>query len=224
MGDPPRQRSKFHGPSHPWQKARIDEEKGLKKDYGLANKREIWKAKSLLTNFTGQSKRLIAATSGQAAKEKTQLLQRLVSLGLANTNTKLEDVLTLSTKNILDRRLQTIAFKKGLARTVKQARQMIIHGHVIVGEKKITAPSYLVNIAEEGHIKFDANSQFSDSMHPERVQAKPVVAEAKEEKSEEAAEEKPKTEKKTHKKKEESKSEAPKAEEKKEEVKAEVKE
>ena len=108
MGDPPRQRSKFHGPSHPWQKARIDEEKGLKKDYGLANKREIWKAKSLLTNFTGQSKRLIAATSAQAAKEKTQLLQRLMSLGLANTNTKLEDVLTLSTKNILDRRLITL--------------------------------------------------------------------------------------------------------------------
>jgi small subunit ribosomal protein S4 len=223
MGDPPRQRSKFHGPSHPWQKARIDEEKGLKKDYGLANKREIWKAKSLLTNFTGQSKRLIAATSAQAAKEKTQLLQRLMSLGLANTNTKLEDVLTLSTKNILDRRLQTLAFKKGLARTVKQARQMIIHGHVIVGEKKITAPSYLVNIAEEGHIKFDQNSQFIDSMHPERVQAKPVAAEVKEESSEEATEEKSK-EKKVHKKKEESKSETPKAEEKKEEPKTEAKE
>lgn len=211
MGDPPRQRSRFHGPSHPWQKARIDEERVLRKDYGLKNKKEIWRAKSLLSTFTDISKRLISSTSRQAEKEKQQLLQRLVSLGLANVSSKLENVLTLSTKNILDRRLQTIAFKKGLAKTARQARQMIVHGHIMVSGKKITSPAYIVNIAEESQITYAPNSDFADPMHPERPQAKSVVMETKEEKSE--SKEEKKTEKKTHKKKEETK-----AEEKKEEA------
>ena len=77
MGDPPRQRSNFRGPSHPWQKARIDEERILKKDYGLVNKREIWKANSLLSNFARQAKRLIASSTKQGETEKEQLLKRL---------------------------------------------------------------------------------------------------------------------------------------------------
>ena len=41
MGSPKKQRKKYSKPSHPWQKARIEEEKALKKEYSFKNKKEL---------------------------------------------------------------------------------------------------------------------------------------------------------------------------------------
>lgn len=64
----------------------------------------------------------------------------------------LDNVLALDVKDILDRRLQTIIFKKGIAHTPKQARQLIIHGKVLIDNRKIIFPSYIVLLEEEGKI------------------------------------------------------------------------
>src|SRR3989344_1339576 len=122
MGDPRRIRKKYQGPKHPWNKARIDEETQLRKDYGLKNKQEIWRFVSKLKSFTNQAKKLIIARTTQAEKERKQLIARLNKLGLVSTDAQLDDVLGLSVRNFLDRRLQTQIYKKGLARSVKQAR------------------------------------------------------------------------------------------------------
>ena len=56
MGDPKQPRKKYDTPRHPWNKARIDAEKEIKKDYGLKNNKEIWKFNSKLKSFTSAIK------------------------------------------------------------------------------------------------------------------------------------------------------------------------
>lgn len=218
MGAPRKQRSKFSGPSHPWNKARIDEEKEISRDYGFRNKSEIWKVNSLLRNFRTQAKQIIATRTEQAEKEKELLLKKLRNLGILNQDSTIESVLGLTMKDILERRLQSVVYRKGLARTMLQARQMIVHEHICVGENKITSPGYLVRLSEEGQIKFCSSSSFEDEMHPERVQEEklPKKPEDKEEKSGQDSNKKEKKE--TKKTKSPDKKKESKAEEKKEET------
>jgi len=170
MGSPRRPRKKYSKPSHPWQKERIEEEKKLIEEYGLKNKNEIWRASSLLKNFTLQAKTLIIETSVQAEIEKNQLLKKLFSLGLVEEGAKLEDVLSITVKRILDRRLQTLVYKKKLARSINQARQFIVHRHIVIGDRKIIMPSYLVTREEEAFIGFISKSPLFNQDHPERVE------------------------------------------------------
>lgn len=169
MGDIKKKRKKYSRPSHPWQKERIDKEKELLKEYGLVNKKEIWKADSMISNFSNRAKKLTALKTEQSNKESKQLLSKLISIGLLEENSKVGDVLILNTKNMLDRRLQSIVLKKNLAKTSNQARQFIVHGHISVGEKKIRSPSYLVLKKEEELVNFIENSNLASLDHPERV-------------------------------------------------------
>lgn len=169
MGSPKKQKKKFSKPSHPWQKERILAEKDLLKTYGLRRKYEIWKMNSILKNFTNQAKNLITTKKQQSDKERTQMLTKLSSLGFIESNSKVDDVLSLTLKDVMERRLQTLVFRKNLARNIKQARQFIVHEHISIGNKTITAPSYLVHLKEEGNIQFAQSSAFIDPNHPERL-------------------------------------------------------
>ncbi len=136
---------------------------------------------SLLRRFKQQAKNLIARTDAQSKKEEKQLIDRLVKLNLVKENAKMDDILGLDIKNVMDRRLQTQVFSKGFARSTKQARQFITHGHVMIGEKKITIPSYLVRQDEENIIKFDERSSLISPEHPERAVIKKGKPETKKE-------------------------------------------
>ena len=136
MGDPKKQKKKFSSPGHPWQKDRIEEEQELLKQYGLRRKYEIWKMDSLLKKFLHRAKIIIGEKSSQSDLEKKQMLDRLSSLGLLKKDSKVEDVLNLKLKDVLERRLQTLIVRKKMAGTMRQARQFITHEHVAVGEKK----------------------------------------------------------------------------------------
>ena len=141
MGDPKRHRKKYKGPRHPWQKQRIEEEK------------ELWKMESMLRRYRAQARRLIGMRGEEGEREKKQLLESLYRLGLLGKDVKLDDVLSLTIKDIMERRLQTQLVRKKLANTIKHARQLIVHGHVIVGEKVITSPSFIVPRELESKIK-----------------------------------------------------------------------
>jgi len=165
MGSPRRQRKKFSKPSHPWQKERILAEKEILQGYGLNRKYEIWKINTILKNFTRQAKNLVTTKNPQVEKEKGQLLTKLTSLGLLGKDAKIEDVLSLTLNNIMERRLQTLVYRKNMASTFKQARQFIVHEHISVGDKMIKAPSYLVPLEEENHIQFAQGSIISNASH-----------------------------------------------------------
>lgn len=194
MGNPRQLRKKYQGPGHPWQKQRIEEEKSLVRDYGLKNKQEVYRANSRVKTYMDTAKRLIAATGAQADKEREQLLSRLVRLGVFPEGSGLDNVLSLTTQDILERRLQTLVCRKGYARTMRQARQFITHCHVMVGDKVVTAPGYIVLKEEESSITFHPRSVLASEEHPERARPEPVAEAPAEE------EEKPKKAKKAAKK------------------------
>ena len=152
MGHPRRITKKYSSPKHPWRADRIAEEKEIERKYGLKNKREIWKGHAVLRAGRQQARSLLAQRTPQAEREKTQLIARLVRLGLLNQDSGIDDILALKTEDFLNRRLQTIIFKKGMASTVNQARQFITHGFVTIRGRKVTAPSYIVKVEEEAQI------------------------------------------------------------------------
>lgn len=153
MGDPKRIKKKYETPGHPWRKERLDEELKLMGDYGLRNKREIWRASSQLRKYRSMARSLYTAVGQRRAEEEAKLMGRLYRLGLLPQQATLDDVLRLSVRDLLERRLQTIVYRLGLAKTVYQARQLIAHGKVFVGERKVKAPSYQVLRGEEESIR-----------------------------------------------------------------------
>lgn len=169
MGSPKQIRRKYEGPRHPWQRKRIESEKGIFKEYGFVNKAEIWKMTSLLKGFAYQAKRLFAVKTMQGELEKRQLFQRLEKIGLLKPGSALDDILGLTIDDLLNRRLQTLVYKKGLARTIKQARQFIVHNHITCGGQLITVPSYLVPVGNEATISFLQCSTLAKEDHPERI-------------------------------------------------------
>ena len=187
MGHPKRIRKKYDKPTHPWQKLRIEEERKLRKDYGLKSKREIWKAETKLRNIRRQARLLLARVDEQAKVESEQLINRIVRFGMSGAGIHLEDVLSLSLRDILKRRLQTLVTTKGFANTPDQARQFITHGHIWLNNRKVTIPSYLVPIEEEDQISFNQYSAIADESHPARIQ--PEKEEISEEITEEVQEE-----------------------------------
>jgi len=169
MGDPKKIKKKFAKPRHPWQKARIEEENILTREYGLKNKREIYHLNALVSRIIDHFKSLNVVTSAQAQLEKDQLLARVKRLGLIDADKDLSSILDLRIKNALDRRLQTLVFKKKLARTIKQSRQFITHRHVLVNGIVVDAPGYIVPVADENAIAFIPRSPLFSEMHPERA-------------------------------------------------------
>ncbi len=172
-----RQRKKYLRPSHPWEKDRMDAEDAVLGKYGLSRKMEIWRAQTLLRNFRGQARNLLAASGTQAEKETKQLLTRLHRLGLVGAAATLDDVLGLNIDKLLERRLQTIVQRKGLAQTMKQARQMVTHGHIAISGRRVNVPSYLVPISEEPQIGYAAGKPFL-GVKPGETPAAPVAEKA----------------------------------------------
>lgn len=168
MGDPKKQRKKYSRPQHPWRRARIEEEKILFEEYGFRNKKDLWKMTSKLGHFKKQAKSLIARQGVQAEEEKKLFLGKLQRMSLIGMDAGIDDVLSLSIKDILERRLQTLLYRKGFAHSVLQARQFIVHGHVFVNGQKMNVPSYLVPAGQESLIVFDPHSALADPEHPER--------------------------------------------------------
>ena len=186
MGDPRRIGKKYNPLNHPWIKSRIEESKILRKEFGFKNQKEILKMESVLKNFTSQAKRLAIATGPQAAREKEQLVHRMQRLGLLEGGATISDVLSVTSRDVLERRLQTLIVKKGLARSVNQARQFIVHRHIYINGKAITAPSYLVQKNEEDALSFNPKSSLSNVEHPERAIPKSVPKEEKKDDKEDA--------------------------------------
>ncbi len=153
MGDPKRIKRKYETPSHPWQAERIQEEKKLQSEYGLRTKQEIWKAQAMLRGFRRHARELLVKESEHSKRQERQLLDKLVRMNILKEGSTLDDILSLNVRDVLDRRLQILVYKKGLSNTVKQARQFIVHGHITVDGRKVNSPSYMVTGSEEENIE-----------------------------------------------------------------------
>jgi small subunit ribosomal protein S4 len=191
MGDPKFPSKTYNTPSHPWQKIRIEQESKLVQQYGLKNKKEIWRADTRVREMRRQARKLTAnSNETQAQKEKVLLLGKLNRLGMLEQDSALEDVLRMSPENILDRRLQTQVYLQGLSSTVKQARQLIVHGHISVNDAVTRVPGMTVTRLQETNITYSPSSALNSDLHPVRPGAKATVDD---EPSEEESSNEPKT-------------------------------
>jgi len=168
LGDPKRRRKKYETPRHPWEEDVLAEELKLVGLYGLRNKRELWRHKTMLSKYRHIARSLLGMPEEKRLKLQSELISKLHKLGLVDKEASIEDVLDLKVEDILERRLQTMVARLGLAKTVYQARHFITHGHIFVGDKKITSPGYLVLRGEESKISFSPDSPLSDVNHPIR--------------------------------------------------------
>lgn len=163
MGDPKRQRKKYEAPRFPWSKTELSEELRLLGEYGLRNKRELRRHHYMISKYRTLARQLLAQPEDERVVLEKQLISKLAFIRVIQENADLDDVLDLSVDQILARRLQTLVFKNGLARTPYQARQMIVHGHISIKGRKVTVPSYLVPGNEESNIQYTSASPFANS-------------------------------------------------------------
>jgi small subunit ribosomal protein S4 len=176
MAYPGKKSKSYETPRHPWQEARMATEVQLVKAYGLRNKKEVWKAASMLRMYRSEARNLLAnVASGQEGgleghykTQSEEILAKLIRYGIIKSDANIDDILSLKTENILERRLQTQVLRLGLARTVIQARQFITHGHIAINGRKATIPGMLVSKEEEMRIGYYGSSPLKSESHPER--------------------------------------------------------
>jgi small subunit ribosomal protein S4 len=168
MGDPRKQRKKYATPRFPWRTDVLQEELKLLGQYGMRNKHELWRHETTLSKFRGIARSLIGKPPEERRKMEEEILVRLKKLGFLPETAVLDDVLDLTIEDILERRFQTVVFRKGLAKSIHQARQLITHGHVAIGNRRVTVPSYLVTRQDETQISYSPQSLIANANHPLR--------------------------------------------------------
>ena len=178
MGDPKYPRKVWRKPKRPLNyELKMDELQTLG-TFGLRTKRELWKAHTELSRVRQQARSLLALTQEARAEKEPILLKSLSRIGLVSENASLDDVLNLKPTDLLARRLQTIVSKKLGFKTPYQARQAVIHGHIMVGDRKVDIPSYTVTVAEEGSVKFSPESKIPEMLEKTKPEAPKVEASA----------------------------------------------
>lgn len=135
-----------------WDRIRIDREHELKQRFGLKNLRELWKATTEISRIRRNVREVLA---GRAREQVgNDIIARLARYSIVSKEAKLDDLLGLTPEAILNRRLQSVVFKKGLAKTPRQSRQLIAHGFISIDGRKVRSPGYLVTSAEESKIGY----------------------------------------------------------------------
>ena len=178
MGDPKYPRKVWRKPKRPLNyELKMDELQTLG-TFGLRTKRELWKAHTELSRVRQQARSLLALTQEARAEKEPILLKSLSRIGLVSENASLDDVLNLKPTDLLARRLQTIVSKKLGFKTPYQARQAVIHGHIMVGDRKVDIPSYTVTVAEEGSVKFSPESKIPEMLEKTKAEAPKAEASA----------------------------------------------
>ncbi len=153
MGAPRRNRRKYDEPKDMWNLQRIYADRRLVNEYGLRSMRELWAAQTEMSQIRGNVRELLSGINVRPEAER-ELLSRLSKLGVVPVGSTLDSLLDLKENALLERRLQTIVFRKGLARSVFQSRQLITHGFISVNGSKVDRPGYTVTADQEARIGY----------------------------------------------------------------------
>ncbi|MFX1490756.1 MAG: 30S ribosomal protein S4 [Promethearchaeota archaeon] len=180
MGGIRKPKKKYIAPGHPWQKTRLAEELIYVGEYGLRNKRELWRHRTLLARFRGTARDLVALPVEERSMRESQLLGRINRLALIDKHSQLDDILDLTIRDILERRLQTQVVRLGLAKTMHHARQLIVHGHISLDGQRVTSPGMLLYRDLEKKLEYTPNSPYRNPNHPELPKGEAVMPKPKE--------------------------------------------
>ncbi len=171
MGDPRRQKKKYVVPKRPFDTERFEQELELIGAFGLRNKRELWRHSTELSNYRRQARQMLAVPPSEREQIEKELVDKLAKIGILAEEPSLDRVLDLTLENILERRLQTIVFRKGMAASMHHARQLVAHGHIALDSARVTTPARLITIGEADRIAYTTKSLLNDQSHPARIAA-----------------------------------------------------
>jgi small subunit ribosomal protein S4 len=163
-------------PKRPFDSDRFEQELELVGSYGLRNKKELWKHRTELSNYRRTARNLQALSATERAQMERELIDKLVRYGVLTAEPSLDSVLDLTSENLLERRLQTIVFRKGLAASFHHARQLVTHGHISLDGSRVMTPARLITRAEEDRITYSPKSPLNDDSHPARIAARDVAS------------------------------------------------
>jgi small subunit ribosomal protein S4 len=149
MGDPRKAKKSYTRPRSIWTSDQISSELYIVGSYGLRNKKELWKAQTEIARIRNQARSLLSLQIEVRQEKETKLINYLSRFGLVTSSSTLDDILNLKIEDILERRLQTMVMKRSNLKSPYQARQIVVHGHVSIGNRKINLPGYLVKKDEE---------------------------------------------------------------------------
>ena len=181
MGDPKLPRRVWKKPKRPLNYELKMEELKTVGTFGLRTKRELCKTNTELSRIRHQARSLLALRQEVREEKEPILMKSLARIGLVSSDATLDDVLNLNVDNLLARRLQTIVSKKFEFKTPYQARQAVIHGHIMIGERKIDIPSYTVTVGEEDGIHFTPESKIPEMLEKTKSEPETVETPAEEE-------------------------------------------
>ena len=162
MGDPKYPRRVWRKPKRPLNYELKMEELKTLGTFGLKTKRELWKAHTELSRLRKQARSLLALRQEVRQEKEPILMKSLSKIGLVEDNSTLDDVLNLQVTDLLSRRLQTVILKKFGFKTPYQARQAVVHGHIMIGDRIVNIPSYTVAKEEENNITISPDSSLEN--------------------------------------------------------------
>merc|ERR1712178_582329 len=158
-------------PRRPFEKERLDSELKLIGQFGLKNKREIWRVRLALAKIRATARTLLTKDEKDPQRifEGQALMRRMIRYGILDEDKqRLDYVLELKVENVMERRLQTLVFKRGLAKSIQHARVLSRQRHIRVGRQIVNVPSFMVRVESQPHIEFSLNSPFGGG-RPGRV-------------------------------------------------------
>ena len=141
----------------------MDSELKIVGESGLRNKRELWRIQLVLSKLRKTARELLTLPEDDPKRifDANALMRRMYRYGfLDESQNKLDYVLALTAQDVLERRLQTLVFKLGLAKSIHHARVLIKQRHIRVGKQIVNVPSFLVRVDSQKHIDFSLKSPF----------------------------------------------------------------
>lgn len=168
MGDPKKKHKRYTTPKRPYDQDALMDELRLLGAYGLRNKRELWRHRTELSHIRRMAREKLSMDPIERAEGEREMIRKLQAQGLVDERATLEDVLTLRIEDMMGRRLQTVIHRKGMAKSLFQARRLITHGHISIDGRKVRAPSYIVTLEDEAQLEYAGSSPLVVKDHPLR--------------------------------------------------------
>ena len=154
-----------------WDATRIEAEHKLRDNYGLKNLHELWRVTSEIRRIRRIVRNVL---SGRVADDVGRnLIGRLSRYGVIKEDAVLDDILGITPEMILERRLQSLVYRRGFSRTIKQSRQLITHGFISINGRRVHSPGYLVRKSDESVIGYYRPIKIEIEQQGEGASAKP---------------------------------------------------